>query len=354
MVESTYGDQMHPAPEDEDLLAAAITRTAERGGTCLLPTFAVDRTPLVVHTIDRCAARAESPADVPVYVDSPMALRAWEVYRSALTAGDPQFRSEPRPGGPGVGPERHPGPPARRLRAPQPPVPPLRESSPRPAWRPAGGSCTISGRSCPTRATAWCLTGFQVAGTRGQALADGARQLKIQGHYVPVRAEVVSLHGFSAHADATQMVRWLSRMPRAGGGLRGARPGGRIGGACGAARARSSTGRPWCPASASGSRWPERRRRRPGHAGRPRPCAVCCNDLTRTGRLRAPSLGPRGTSVRGRTPGRPRHWRPQSPFRAGPSAGTRRGPGQHQDVCRRDVGDKGRAGTVGHSSGISK
>jgi metallo-beta-lactamase family protein len=57
------------------------------------------------------------------------------------------------------------------------------------------------------------LTGYQAEGTRGRQLADGARQVKIHGHYVPVRAEVVSLTDFSVHADAHETVEWLSRAP---------------------------------------------------------------------------------------------------------------------------------------------
>jgi metallo-beta-lactamase family protein len=54
------------------------------------------------------------------------------------------------------------------------------------------------------------LTGYQVAGTRGRALADGTPQIKIHGRYVPVRAEVVNVQGFSAHADGEQLVSWVS------------------------------------------------------------------------------------------------------------------------------------------------
>jgi metallo-beta-lactamase family protein len=57
------------------------------------------------------------------------------------------------------------------------------------------------------------LTGFQVAGTRGRALADGAREIKIHGRYVPVRAEVANIRGFSAHADSAQVVDWLRDVP---------------------------------------------------------------------------------------------------------------------------------------------
>ena len=61
----------------------------------------------------------------------------------------------------------------------------------------------------PRSRNAVILTGFQVAGTRGRALADGARQVKIHGRYVPVRAEIANLRGFSAHADGDQLVSWV-------------------------------------------------------------------------------------------------------------------------------------------------
>jgi metallo-beta-lactamase family protein len=57
------------------------------------------------------------------------------------------------------------------------------------------------------------LTGYQAAGTRGRALADGATELKMFGRYVPVRAEVVFDHGFSVHADAIELLRWLQALP---------------------------------------------------------------------------------------------------------------------------------------------
>jgi metallo-beta-lactamase family protein len=71
------------------------------------------------------------------------------------------------------------------------------------------------GEQCPTLRFlgAAGTVGFQVPGTRGRALADGARQLKIHGRYLPVRAEVDSSRGYSAHADASRLVAWLSAMP---------------------------------------------------------------------------------------------------------------------------------------------
>jgi metallo-beta-lactamase family protein len=208
VVESTYGDETHPPP-DEDLLAEAITRTIRRGGTCLLPTFAVDRTPVVVHALSRLRSRGLIP-DVPVYVDSPMALRAWDVYRSALRAGDPQFRVD-------LGPDaldwdKHVVSATDRSESEllnEPAYPCVIVSA---SGMATGGRVLhhLAGQ-LPHPRNCVILTGFQVPGTRGQLLADGARSVKIHGRYVPVRADIVNLRGFSAHADAAHMLSWLSR-----------------------------------------------------------------------------------------------------------------------------------------------
>ncbi len=210
VVESTYGDESHPSPDD-DLLAQTVTRTARRGGTCLLPTFAVDRTPLVVHALNRLRREGRIPHDLPVYVDSPMALRAWEVYRAALQAHDPQLRPDLDPAD--LEWDRHVVP------APDRTASELLNAPDRPCVIVSASGMATGGRvlhhleaQLPQRRNCVVLTGFQVNGTRGQQLRDGARELKIHGHYVPVRAEVVSLHGFSAHADGAQMVSWLSTM----------------------------------------------------------------------------------------------------------------------------------------------
>jgi metallo-beta-lactamase family protein len=209
VVESTYGDQAH-RPPDEDLLAASIDRTVRRGGSCLLPTFAVDRTPVVVHALHRLRSRGLIP-DVPIYVDSPMALRAWEVYRSALRKGDLQFRSDLEADDLDWGKDVVEAPDRTESELLNDPTYPCIIVS-------ASGMAT-GGRvlhhlaaQLPDPRNCVILTGFQVPGTRGQQLADGARSVKIHGQYVPVRADVVNLQGFSAHADGGQLVSWLSAM----------------------------------------------------------------------------------------------------------------------------------------------
>ncbi len=210
VVESTYGDRAHEDSSDRDL-ADVIRRTTHRGGTCLLPAFAVDRTPVLLMALARLKQDGQIP-DLPIFVDSPMALHALAVYRDAVANHDPDVRPE-------VGTDGHLfEPPGLRLM-------PTREDSEQ-LNRPGRPSIIISasgmatgGRvlhhlseQLPNSRNSVVLTGFQVPGTRGRALADGARSLKIHGRYVPVRAEVVALQGYSAHADAAQLLAWLADM----------------------------------------------------------------------------------------------------------------------------------------------
>jgi metallo-beta-lactamase family protein len=211
VVESTYGDRHHEG-QGRDELAAALTRTLGRGGVALLPSFAVDRTPMVLHEIQQLVRAGRVP-DVPVYVDSPMALAALEVYQMALRSEDSDFREEvrddPKPFDPG------------HLRLVHGPVESEKLNDPRhPCILISASGMATGGRvlhhlehQLPHAHNSVILTGYQVAGTRGRQLADGARAVKIHGRYISVRAEVVNLRGFSAHADAEQMVEWLRPAP---------------------------------------------------------------------------------------------------------------------------------------------
>ncbi|WP_121257182.1 MBL fold metallo-hydrolase RNA specificity domain-containing protein [Nocardioides ferulae] len=211
VVESTYGDRSHQREGDHDL-AVALRRTLGRGGIALLPAFAVDRTAMLLHRIQRLIAAGEVP-DVPVHVDSPMALDALAIYRRALT--DPA--SEMRPALREAGNPFDPG----RLRLVRSPYESQTLNEARgPAILISASGMASGGRvlhhlehQLPERRNAVIMTGFQVPGTRGRQLLDGARQVKIHGRYIPVRAEVVDVGGFSAHADAGQLVDWLSTSP---------------------------------------------------------------------------------------------------------------------------------------------
>jgi metallo-beta-lactamase family protein len=212
VVEATYGDRLHQGhPVDE--LADALRRTLGRGGVALLPAFAVDRTPLLLRVLRELVTDGRVP-DVPVYVDSPMALAALEVYRRALgDAADREFRPE-------LDGDRDPFA-AGRLNLVRGPAESAQLNDPaHPCIVISASGMATGGRvlhhlehQLPRARNSVIITGYQVAGSRGRALEDGAREVKIHGRYVPVRAEVVSIRGFSAHADSGQMVDWLRGSP---------------------------------------------------------------------------------------------------------------------------------------------
>ncbi|WP_151083545.1 MBL fold metallo-hydrolase RNA specificity domain-containing protein [Nocardioides cynanchi] len=212
VVESTYGGRDHPAPDD-DVLADAVRRTAQRGGSVLIPAFAVDRTELVLLELERLRRAGRIP-DLPVYVDSPMALAALDVYRHATRAGGGHLRAEAH------GADLFDLPMVHRVRDADESIALNKPSYPSIVIS-ASGMAT-GGRvvhhlrhQLPDQRNTVILTGYQAEGTRGRQLLEGARQLKMHGRYVPVRAEVVQVADFSVHADSSELVAWLGRAPRA-------------------------------------------------------------------------------------------------------------------------------------------
>lgn len=208
VLESTYGDRTHPTDDVAHAeLADAIRRTVDRGGSVLVAAFAVDRTPLVLRTLTGMLDAGRIPR-VPVYVDSPMALRALDVYRRAAADGELTVDVGSIGGHPAV--HEVPGPEgSRELNDPLRPCVVVSASGM------ASGGRVVHHleRMLPDRRHTVVLTGFQAPGTRGRALVEGAREVKVHGRYVRVRAEVVQDEGFSVHADAGELVDWLRAMP---------------------------------------------------------------------------------------------------------------------------------------------
>jgi metallo-beta-lactamase family protein len=213
VMESTYGDRLHDEEGTIERFAEAISRTARRGGTVLIPAFAVDRTEVILYHLKKMTAAGAIPA-VPTYVDSPMALDALEVYREAIRRGDPEIDAD--------------------LMAGEDPfdtgwLTEIRDVADSKALADLHGPMIIvsasgmaSGgrvvhhldRLLPNRKNTVVLVGFQAPGTRGRMLADGARDLKLFGRYLRVRAEVVDLAAFSVHADQAELVEWLGTADR--------------------------------------------------------------------------------------------------------------------------------------------
>lgn len=209
VVESTYGDRVHPASMTQQL-AAAVRRTIARGGSVIIPAFAVDRTEILLVALHELALAGEIPP-VPVYLDSPMALRALQVYRDAAGNDDGQYR---------------PGTPVESLRSQALRTAESTEESialnnpAQPCIIISASGMATGGRvlhhlraMLPDRDNSVLLVGFQAAATRGRDLLEGARQVKIHGLYIPVRAEIVDLTGFSVHADSDELIAWLAQSP---------------------------------------------------------------------------------------------------------------------------------------------
>ena len=208
LVESTYGDREHPDPDGRphEILADAVRRTIGRGGTVLIPAFAVDRTPVVLKALSQLRREGRIP-DVPIFVNSPMAVAALAVYRDAARTG-------------GLRPDLHldefldlpnlrevtDAEESKRLNRPE-----------RPCIIVSSSGMATGGRVLhhlehllPDRRNAVVFTGYQGVGTRGRTLLDGATEMKFRGRFVPVKAEIIQDSEFSVHADGSDLIDWLA------------------------------------------------------------------------------------------------------------------------------------------------
>jgi metallo-beta-lactamase family protein len=208
VVESTYGDRTHPAWEPQTELRDVIRRTCGRGGVIVIPTFAVGRAQLLLLLIARLQASGEIPG-VPVYLDSPMAIDATELF-ARFGAEHRLSRDEAAAMG-GIAALVRTAEQSKaldRIRAP--------------AIILAASGMATGGRVvhhlkvfAPDARNTILFSGFQAGGTRGAALVAGAPQLRIHGETFPVRAEVAQLQSASAHADADELIAWLRQLPAA-------------------------------------------------------------------------------------------------------------------------------------------
>ena len=213
VVESTYGDRRH---EDEQSLLRfeeAIVRTASRGGMVIIPSFAVDRTEVILFHLRRLHEAKRIP-ELPVYVDSPMALASLAIYRQALAAGSPELE-------PGLRSEPDPFDPGRLIEARTMAQSMAINDQRYPSIIISASGMATGGRvlhhlvnRLPDHRNTVVLVGYQAEGTRGRALLDGVRSVKMLGRYIPVRAEIVNVPAFSVHADQGETIQWLRSAPR--------------------------------------------------------------------------------------------------------------------------------------------
>ena len=213
VVESTYGDRTHDRTETSlDHLRDVIVRTAKHGGTVLIPAFAVDRTEVLLYHLARMRRDGTIP-DLPIAVDSPMALAALRVYRDAIVAGEPDIRPDLRAtGDPFDGGHRlavlyfEASKALDHHRGPQT----ILSAS---GMATGGRVLHHLARYLPESRNTVVLVGFQAEGTRGRRLANGERSIKMLGRYVGVSATVVDLPAMSVHADQEELLLWMAGAP---------------------------------------------------------------------------------------------------------------------------------------------
>jgi metallo-beta-lactamase family protein len=207
LLESTYGDRVHPTDDDGLALTRIITETYGRRGKVIIPAFAIGRVEELLYWLFKLEDERRLP-EMPIYVDSPMAIKGIAFYQSRTDELDKEIV-------------------AMRRKLPRfIAVNSGRESAAlvqndRPAIIIASSGMATGGRvvhhlfaGLPDPRNTVLFVGFQAAGTRGRQLIDGARQVKIFGQLVPVHARIEKIDGMSAHADAGEITRWLRTFPR--------------------------------------------------------------------------------------------------------------------------------------------
>ena len=202
IVESTYGNRKHDDADPEQVLTEIVNDTAARGGTVLIPSFAVGRAQSLLYHLSRLKS-AQRIAPVPIYLDSPMAIDASGVLCDHL--GEHRLSAQECRAACNV---------AHYVRAAEESKALGGNSMPKVIVS-ASGMAT-GGRVlhhlkwlAPDPRSTILFAGFQAAGTRGQAMVAGAASVRIHGQDVPVRAKVRNLETLSAHADADEIMAWL-------------------------------------------------------------------------------------------------------------------------------------------------
>ena len=208
LVESTYGDRLHEANDDGARLAAIVNESVTRGGKLIVPSFAIGRVEEVIYWLKRLEQAKRIPA-LPVYVDSPMASGALQFYAQRLNELDPDMKPAER--------DVRVFGTARMTVVATPQESAELIASHQPAIVIAASGMATGGRvlhhlatTLPDPRNTVLFVGYQALGTRGRDLCDGAKQVKLLGQVVPVHARVERIDSMSAHADAGEIMRWLS------------------------------------------------------------------------------------------------------------------------------------------------
>ena len=212
VMEATYGDREHDPRPMGDQIREALVTAIERRGTVLIPSFAVGRAQLVTLLLRQLIHSGELP-EIPIHIDSPMAVDATRIYGQHLR----DLSLDAADGEDGFGSLVPRNVQFHRT---------VEESKslnllPGPRIIISASGMLTSGRVLhhlkrllPDEKNLILLVGFQAAGTRGRAMMEGARTIRVHGEDVPVRARFIPIGGLSAHADRGELLRWVRSQPK--------------------------------------------------------------------------------------------------------------------------------------------
>ncbi len=211
ITESTYGDRIHDAKPGD--FARELNEAITRGGSILIPAFAVDRTEVILMALRELMEKKLIPL-IPIYVDSPMALAALNFYREAIS----QNTAEIREGVSQRWSNQDPFDAGKLMQAltteESKKINDISETS---IIISASGMAT-GGRvvhhlehMLPDSKNTVILVGYQAAGSRGRLLEEGVTELKMHGNFVPVQAHIAKVESFSVHADGDELIAWMSK-----------------------------------------------------------------------------------------------------------------------------------------------
>ena len=207
IVESTYGNRRHDEADAEQGLGDVLNRALAREGVVIIPSFAVGRAQTLLYLIARLKARRAIP-DVPVFLNSPMAINATSLYRERTS--EHRLSEEECEAAHSVAEMVSTADDSRALNGRRGPMIIVSASG----MATGGRVLHHLKKFAPDPRNMIVLPGFQAAGTRGASLAGGAKEIKIHGDTVPVNAEVVKLDSMSAHADYNEVLEWLRGFKR--------------------------------------------------------------------------------------------------------------------------------------------
>jgi metallo-beta-lactamase family protein len=212
VMESTYGNRVHPHTDPRPELANVIRQTVERGGSVVVPAFAVERTQKFAFMLKEMMEAGQIPK-VPVFCDSPMAIKAVQIYLKHEDEYSEEARSLIRKHG---SPLEWPGftfaatpEESKKINAARYPVVIISSSG----MATGGRILHHLGQRLPDPRNTVLFIGFQAPGTRGFLIKSGAKEVKIFGDMVPIRAQVAAFEQFSDHADPPELLGWLRTFP---------------------------------------------------------------------------------------------------------------------------------------------